>query len=470
MTGSFPVRISRPEPFGRGRKEARFRFLFRFPARIIAVSFAMVILIGTFLLMLPASSRDGSWTPLLDCLFTATSATCVTGLVIYDTYTHWTGFGQCVILLLIQTGGLGLVTMTSFFSMAVGRRLERRNLDLARESIGTQEFTIRPLLRLVVGGALAAEGVGALLLMIALVPQYGAQGIFFSIFTAVSAFCNAGFDLFGGQGLFSSLTNYNGNPLIMGTVSALIIAGGLGFVVYYDLFQYRRTRTLLLHTRVVLAATGILLLSGMLMTLACEWTNPATLGALPNNAQRLGAAWFYSVTCRTAGFNSFPCDLMRGSTKVLSALFMFIGAAPSSTGGGIKCTTAVVLAATVCSVARGDEEVVVFRRRLDHGTVYKSLAVVLMGLSAVAMSAACVMLTDGAAEISGIDAFYESVSAFATVGISVGVTGAASPVSRGLLILLMYMGRLGPVSFLLSLAMRREPSSRRVLPEGQIGI
>ena len=141
-----------------------------------------------------------------------------------------------------------------------------------------------------VGGALAAEGAGALLLMIALVPQYGAQGIFFSIFTAVSAFCNAGFDLFGGQGLFSSLTNYNGNPLIMGTVSALIIAGGLGFVVYYDLFQYRRTRTLLLHTRVVLAATGILLLSGMLMTLACEWTNPATLGALPNNAQRLGAA------------------------------------------------------------------------------------------------------------------------------------------------------------------------------------
>ncbi|MCI8650014.1 MAG: potassium transporter Trk [Anaerotruncus sp.] len=445
--------------------------LFYSPARVIALSFAVVILLGTMLLMLPACARDGVSTPFLDCLFTATSATCVTGLIIYDTYWHWSALGHVVILSLIQIGGLGLVTFTSFVQILIGKKLGLRGRHLAQESTASLGEDVNQLLRVVIGTSLVVELAGLLLLATQLVPQYGAEGIFIAAFTSISAFCNAGFDLFGRQAPFISLCNYNANLILLVIVGLLILTGGIGFIVIHDLANYRKTRKLTLHTRVVLLTSLILMLLGMGMTALCEWDNPATLGALPDGMQRVGAAWFHSVSCRTAGFNSVPIDGMRPITKVFSSLLMFLGAAPGSTGGGIKCTTAAVIAMTVYSVIRGDEETLIFGRRVDKSAVYKSLAVMMLGVLAVSVTGGCILLTmEDAAAISGVDAVFESVSAFATVGLSAGISANANTPSLLLLILSMFIGRIGPVSFFLSMAMRTSVRRRVIVPEGKIQI
>lgn len=447
------------------------KHLFSFPAQIIAVSFAAVILTGTLLLMLPISSRSGAVTPFLDCLFTATSATCVTGLIVYDTYTHWTAFGHCVIIMLIQIGGLGLVTLTTFFNLVIGKKLGLRGMHLAQESVSSMGEDINVLIKIVMTTALTVEIAGALLLMVTFVPVYGADGIFISLFTSISAFCNAGFDLFGRHGQYSSLTHYADNPMVYGVIGMLIIIGGIGFIVIHDLMEYRKTKKLTLHTRIVLVATLVLIFSGMLFTALCEWSNPKTLGALETTGQKLGASWFHSVSCRTAGFNSVPMEDLHGITKILSSILMFFGAAPGSTGGGIKITTVTVIFMTVYCVIRGDEDTVIFRRRVERHAVYKSLAVMILGVLAVAITAGCIVATMSKTHaITGIDAFFESVSAFATVGLSVGVSGVANTISKCLLIFLMYIGRLGPVSFFLSLAMRPNVSRKEIIPEGKIQI
>ena len=444
---------------------------FSFPARTIALSFAAVILTGTLLLMLPVSSRERVFSPFLDCLFTATSATCVTGLVVYDTYTHWSAFGHCVILSLIQVGGLGLVTLASFFSVMIGKKLGLRQLHTAQESVASIDGDVSTLLKVVILTSLVVEGAGALLLMAVFVPDFGAYGVFMAVFTSVSAFCNAGFDLLGCVEPYCSLVYYNDNPLALGTIGALIIIGGIGFIVIFDLLRYRQTRKLTLHTRVVLVATAILILAGTALIAVCEWDNPETLGALPSTAQKLGASWFHSVTCRTAGFNSISISGLRDIGKIISSVLMFIGAAPGSTGGGIKCTTAAVIFMTVYSVIRGDEDTTIFRRRVEKGAVYKSLAVFMLAMVAVFVTAGCIMATmQHTHAVTGPDALLESVSAFATVGLSAGVSGVANPLVKGLLIFLMYIGRLGPVSFLLSLAMRAQSNRRAVVPDGKIQI
>ena len=453
------------------RRAPKLKKLFAFPARIIAASFAAVILVGTLLLMLPLSSREGTVTPFLDCLFTATSATCVTGLIIYDTYTHWSPFGQCVILMLIQIGGLGLVTFTTFFNLLIGKKLGLRGMHLAEESVASFGDDIKGLIRIVILTALVVETAGALLLMPTFTAEYGPRGIFIAIFLSVSAFCNAGFDILGRQEPFISLCNYNGNPVVIGTIGMLIIFGGIGFIVIHDLLQYRRTKKLTLHTRIVVAVTGILLVLGTLMTILCEWNNPATIGALPSFWQKLGASWFHSVSCRTAGFNSVPIDGMYDITKILSSVLMFFGAAPGSTDGGIKCTTVAVIFMTVYCVIRGDEDTVIFGRRVGRQAVYKSMAVMILGILAVTVTSGCIVSTmQDTHAISGVDALFESVSAFATVGLSAGVSGVAGTLPKLLLLFSMYIGRLGPVSFFLSLAMRPKNNRREVLPEGKIQI
>ena len=451
---------------------AKFLFsnrMLQHPTRVIALSFAAVILGGTLLLMLPVSSRSETFTPFLDCLFTATSATCVTGLVIYDTYLHWSIFGQVVILLLIQVGGLGLVTLTTFFHIAIGRKMGLRSMHLAQESVASFDGYPWEIVRVVVKISLGVEAVGALLLCISFLPRYGTGGIWVSIFLSVSAFCNAGFDILGREEAFTSLSNYGNDPIVLGTISALIIVGGIGFVVIHDLRQWKRRHQISLHTRVVLSITASLLLFGMLVTAIFEWYNPATLGALPSGLQKLGAAWFHSVSSRTAGFNTIPIDGMRAITLVLTCVLMFIGAAPGSTGGGIKCTTAAVVMMTVWGVIRGDEETTIFRRRVDRGAVYKSLAVTVLALLGVSITAGVIASTmHGQEVINGLFAIFESISAFATVGLSVGVTAIANPLARILLTLLMYIGRLGPITFFLSLALRDTPRRHEVIPEGKI--
>lgn len=440
------------------------------PVRVITVSFAAVILLGTLLLHLPISARSGTATPLLDCLFTATSATCVTGLITYDTYTHWTAFGQIVILTLIQIGGLGLVTFTTFFNILLGKKLGLRSMHLAQESVSSLETDVRRFIGTVVKTALVVEAAGAVLLCLVFVPEYGLEGIFISVFTGISAFCNAGFDLFGRHQQYISLCGYADNPWVVGVIGMLIIVGGIGFMVIHDLIQWKKTGKLTLHTRVVLTVTGGLIIVGMIATALLEWQNPATLGPMPIG-DKLESAWFHSVSCRTAGFNTFDMAAMHDSTKLMSAVLMFVGAAPGSTGGGIKCTTVAVILMTVVSVVRGREETVIFHRKVDKSAVYKSLAVVMLAMAAVLATTCCIVITlRDTGVINSVDAFFESVSAFATVGLSVGVTGVAEPMAKALLIFSMYLGRLGPVTFFLSLAYRGGGSRREVLPEGKIMI
>ena len=443
--------------------------LFAFPARTIMISFVLVILVGSVLLMLPFSSKSREFTGFLDALFTATSATCVTGLIVFDTFTHWSYFGQVVILSLIQVGGLGLVTLTSFISMAIGRKMGLRSMQLAQESVNSSGLeTAGNMVRMVVKTSMAFELLGALLLCITFVPQYGLEGVWISVFLSVSAFCNAGFDILGRQTPYISLCNYNGNLMVTGVIMALIIAGGLGFYVWQELFAYFRTKKLSLHTRVVLIVTGILIGAGVLVFAVFEWNNPATMGGL-SWYEKFTGALFQSVTLRTAGFNSVPTDSFRPITEILSGLIMLVGAAPGSTAGGIKVTTLAVLMMTIVSVARGRDDTIILKRRINKETVYKSLTIILIAIMAVATAAGVMVGTMGESHsITGSQSFFEACSAFATVGISCGVTGMANIPSKIVLILLMFLGRVGPVSFVLSFAAKPASNKKEVIPEGRI--
>lgn len=440
------------------------------PARMISASFAVVIAIGTLLLWLPISSKARVFTPLLDCLFTAASATCVTGLVVYDTYTHWSAFGHGVLLMLIQIGGLGLVTFTSFFNLVVGRKLGLRGMRLASESINSTSFGDVPyLLRMIITFTLAVEASGALLLGLYFVPRFGLQGIAISVFLAISAFCNAGFDVLGFLGEYTSLTSLNDSYLVLFTIMLLIIIGGLGFIVWNDLMAWRKTRTLLLHTKVVLLVTAFLLLLGTVCFLLFEWNNPATLQPM-SLKEKIGAGCLQSVTMRTAGFNSIDLYSMRDATKVFSIVLMFIGAAPGSTGGGIKVTTIAVIVMTAVSISRGKDEPYLLGRRLSANVVYRSLAILFLGIVVSGITAIILILTCPLEQngLTGVDAAFEAVSAFATVGVSSGVTAVTNWVGKIALTLTMFIGRVGPVSFGLTLAAQQKINRKLIVPEGKI--
>lgn len=439
--------------------------------RIIVCSFAIVILIGAFLLMLPISSRNGTVTPFLHALFTATSATCVTGLVVYDTYTQFSTFGQWVILLLIQIGGLGLVTLTTFFNVAIGRRLGFKSLRLASESINLSDpGQAKNLLKFVMGFAFAFEAVGAFLLAFVFVPQFGAEGIFIAVFTSISAFCNAGFDILGRLVPGASLRLYAENPYVLFVVSVLIISGGLGFLVWNDLASYRTTKHLRTHTKLVLFMTAVLLVLGTIGVALLEWNNPQTLGAMPWY-HRLTNAMFASVTARTAGFDSFDMNFMGPIAKTLIIVLMFIGAAPGGTGGGIKVTTISVIMVVVASVARGREEVTVFSRRIDYKTVYRSLTIITLSLSVVVVSTLSIFYGTSDS-VTELNALFEAVSAFATVGLTVGATADMNSFAQIVTIITMLIGRVGPVSMAISLTAHPTDRNmhRSVSPQAHISV
>lgn len=436
------------------------------PVQLICLSFIAVILGGAVLLSLPVSSRSGEFTPFADALFTSTSATCVTGLIVYDTYLYWSGFGQFVIITLIQIGGLGLVTLTSFFTLMVGRKLGLRSMDLAKESANMDSFAdVKRMLRTIIAVTFGIELLGALVLCITFVPLYGAEGIIISFFLSVSAFCNAGFDILGREGPFVSLMNYVSSPLVYITIAMLIVFGGLGFVVWRELFRYHKDRKLSLHSRLVLFMTVLLILLGTVAFIAFEWSNPATLGGL-SFFDKLGAGFFQSVTTRTAGFNTIDQAALTDLSKLFSIALMFIGAAPASTGGGIKVTTIALIVMTVVSVMRGYDDAVVMRRKVDSKSVYKAISLFFLALLLVI---GCSMLIHFALDTtqSTIDVVFEEVSAFATVGLSAGITAQLGSVSRLLLVLSMYLGRVGPLSLIISLSMKGG-SHKEVLPQGKI--
>lgn len=434
------------------------------PTRIIVGSFLAVILCGTLLLLLPFASRTGQPPHWLDALFTATSATCVTGLVVFDTYTQFSALGQVILLLLIQIGGLGLVTLTSFFNIAIGRRLGFRGLRLAGESVSLSDAgQSRAVLQFVMKVAFSFEGAGAALLALSFVPRFGAKGVFIAVFLSVSTFCNAGFDILGCIEPGMSLTPYQSDPYVLTVISVLIIGGGLGFLVWQDLVAWRRTRHLRTHTKLVLWMSGGLLVLGTLGILLMEYDNPLTLGPMPLGEKVLNAA-FQSVSARTAGCNTFPLDKMQNLTKIFMTGLMFIGAAPGGTGGGVKVTTVSVILLAIAGVASGRDEAILFGRHIDHKTVYRSLTILLLSLVACIILSIALFYNTGP-EANGVDCTFEAVSAFATVGLSVGVTAVMNPVARAVTMAAMFLGRVGPVSLAISLAARRDSAaSRRTVP------
>ena len=441
---------------GENRKKRSF---FSQPLRVICLSFALVILVGTILLCLPISSKSREVTPLVNSLFTATSATCVTGLITYDTFTHWSRFGQIVIILLIQVGGLGLGTCSTVFTVIAGKKHGLREMQLAQESINFGSMAnINKMLMGIVGTVLACEGIGALLMSTVFIPRYGVgEGIYISCFLAVSAFCNAGFDVLGRESEYISLCNYNGVPIVMYT-----IVGGLGFVVWKDIASYKSSKKLTLQSRVVLSMTALLILSGALFFWAYEWNN--TMSGL-SFGEKITAGFFQSVTCRTAGFNSIDQATLNPISKGISTMLMFIGAAPGSTGGGVKITTFSVLIMTVASVLRGREEVVMWNRRVDKSVVYKAVTIVVCAAALVLVASFIISFL--LPQCAFLDIIFECTSAFATVGLSSGVTGEADTISKLILTLLMYLGRVGPVSFALSLV-AGSGSRKEIMPEGKI--
>ena len=434
----------------------------------ICSSFLLVIAVGTLLLTLPISSRTGRL-GVIDAMFTATSATCVTGLVVRDTWSQFSLFGQVVILMLIQVGGLGLVTLTSFFALAARRRMGFRDLRLLGESVSADGLSkATEVLKIVIKLAAAFEAVGIVLLLFAFVPQFGAEGVWVSVFTAISAFCNAGFDLFGRFGAYSSLVPYVNNYYVQAVIMFMIMAGGLGFMVWVELAEYRKKRRLSLHAKVVLQFSVIFWVGGAVLLALLEWSNPRTMGGL-SVPGKIMAALFQSVSTRTAGMNTIDLAACSPISKLLMSVLQFIGAAPGSTGGGVKVTTFAVLILTIRSVAQGRDDCVIGGHHIESKTVYRALTIIVIGAVA-AFGSAVVVYYNPAETVSVIDCIFESCSAFGTVGLSVGVTGQLNTGAKLLYMACMFMGRVGPVSLAISLTAKPDDNKRKVLPVGHINV
>lgn len=437
-----------------------------YPARIIVLSFLAVILIGAILLMMPFSSKSGEFTDPLTATFTATTSTCVTGLVVVDTGDYWSTFGQAVILLLIQIGGLGLVTLTTFFIVVFRQKIGLGGMELARSSVGSSSFqNLNGLVKLIVITTLSIEALGAALLSIRFIPLYGVgKGIWMSVFTAISAYCNAGLDLFEGE--YTSLTAFSGDWLVTGVIMALIVIGGLGFLVYQDIFAYRKRKKLMLHTKIVLLFTAVLIITGAIFIFAFEFSNKGTLGDL-SFSEKILASLFQSITMRTAGFNTVDLGTLSDPSKLISCILMFIGAAPGSTAGGIKITTFIVVLMTVLTAFMNRSETIIFHRRIRHSTVYKALSIMSVGAVIIGIASAVLMVENPGIET--VDILFESFSAFATVGVTTGITPTLGIVSKIVIILTMFLGRVGTFSIFMALTLReQEEKTKTVLPEGEI--
>ncbi|MFR2464509.1 MAG: TrkH family potassium uptake protein [Clostridia bacterium] len=421
------------------------------PARVLVLGFLLVLILGTIALKLPISSVDGESISWVDAFFTSTSAVCVTGLVVVNTAAQWSIFGQCVILALIQIGGLGFMAFTTLIFMIMGRRITLKERLVIQEALNQSTLSgIVKLTRRILIGTFLVEGIGAFLLSFRFIPQYGAgKGIFFSIFHSVSAFCNAGFDIIG-----NNMESYTGDLLVNFVIMALIILGGLGFVVWMDLLEMFRNRwrerlswrrcfsKLHLHSKLVLVISASLILLGFLFFLIVEWSNPETLGGLSGKDKVLGAL-FQSVSTRTAGFNSISQGGLNESSKFMTIILMFIGGSSGGTAGGIKTVTIAVLLITVISVVRGKRYTEVFGRRIGEETIRKSMAVFWISLTLVMGVTMILNLFESADFISLL---FETTSAFGTVGLSVGITGSLRTGTKCVLAFTMFVGRLGPMT------------------------
>ena len=436
------------------------------PAQMMVLSFAGVILMGALLLMLPISSQARVVTPFVDTLFTSTSAVCVTGLVIHDTGTYWSVFGKTVILMLIQIGGLGFMTMTTSIAIILGKKIGLKNRLIMQEALN--QFSISGVIRLtkyVVMATLFIEFIGALSLSTRFIPLFGwKNGIYYSIFHAVSAFCNAGFDLMGG---YASLTAYAKDPIVSVTVMLLIVIGGLGFAVIADLSTFKNYRKLSLHSKLVILVTSVLLIVGFVSIFTLEYNNPKTIGEF-TIGQKVVASMFHSVTPRTAGFNTLDLNALTMPSRFITMILMFIGGSPGSTAGGLKTTTFGLMILSIVAVFKGAEEINFAGRRISKEAVSRALAIVF--ISAIWVVSMTFLLTVFEPTKTLESIIFESLSAFGTVGLSLGITPTLGFMGKVVLTIMMFFGRLGPLTIVLALSKKASKSGRDLLryPEGKI--
>lgn len=435
------------------------------PPKILVLGFAAVILIGAFLLTLPISTESGKSLSFLDALFTATSATCVTGLVVVDTADTFSIFGEMVILTLIQIGGLGFMTFATFLFLLLGKKISLKERLLLKEAYNNISIAgIIKLVKRILIFTAVIEMLGGIILSIRFSFDFPiGKAVYYGFFHAISNFNNAGFDLMGD---FRSLTNYVDDPVVTLTVCFLIIFGGLGFIVINELYEYRETRRLSVHTKIVLMTTVILTVCATILIYLFEYGNDKTLGTLSEAGKSLGA-FFHAITPRTAGSNTLSIADLTQSTLFLTIFLMFIGAGSGSTAGGIKITTFAVLIATVWSQLKGKEDVVLFRRRIELQTILKALTVAMCGLAIVIVVTFILSITEKGQNF--IVYLFEATSAFGTVGLSMGLTPELSPIGRVLIIFTMFAGRLGPITLGFAIAKRRKKEAYRH-PKGNIMI
>jgi trk system potassium uptake protein TrkH len=428
-----------------------FKWLSGNPPVSLMLSFVLVILIGTLLLMLPVSSRQNQVTPFVDALFTSTSATCVTGLIVVDTGTHFTLFGQLVILILIQVGGLGIMTVSTAFALLMGRSIDLKLKNVMNQVVGgTYTINVLQLLKSIVIVTAVIELLGAMVLMLQFSQDYPLnRAIYLSVFHSVSSFCNAGFSLFS-----ANLAGYTNNAIISLTVPALIFLGGIGFTVIIDLYRYFLTsgkvRKLSLHSKIVLTTSAILIVGGFIAFFIMEY-----YGSMKGYTiqQRFLASLFQSVTTRTAGFNTIDMAALSKGTVLVCILLMFIGASPGSTGGGIKTTTISVLGLTIISLVKGRKDISVYKRRIPASNFREAAGLVFFSITIIFLIVLVLMMTQ---PHSFDKILFEAFSAFGTVGLSMGITPYLTSLGKILITLLMYIGRIGPLTMIYAFAVSKK--------------
>ena len=426
--------------------------------QVIAIMFALIILLGTLLLMLPIASRSGVSCGFRGALFTATSATCVTGLTLYDTFTQWTGFGQTVIICLIQIGGLGFMSIAAMVVFLLRRKvgLKQRLVMAQALSLNDMDGVVR-LQKWVIIGSFSIEAVGALILTLRFLPEYGfGTALKWGVFHSVSAFCNAGFDILGCITPGASLTAFNSDPVVLLTISALIVIGGLGFLVWEEAVTVRRFRKMSVYTRLVLVTSLVLLILGTVCFAVLEWNNPATIGNM-SWGDKLLNSFFQSVTTRTAGYFSYDQAGLTEAGKGVTIALMLVGGSSGSTAGGVKTVTMMVLLLFIWARARGKSTVCVYRRTIASGHVMNAMTIVTLLIGLAVFGGVFISATS---PVGFTDALYESVSALATVGLTAGATAKLSIAAQLLMVLYMYFGRVGVLTISLGFLMGNEAEER----------
>ena len=440
--------------------------------QIILLSFLLTILLGSLLLSLPISSADGQAVTYMDALFTATTSTCVTGLVTLTTATSWSLFGQIVILVLIQIGGLGIITVMSGVMLLLNRKMGIGDRLLIQDAFNLNTMAgLAKFVKNVLFGTLIIEGIGALLYMIVFVPQFGLKGIWISVFTSISAFCNAGIDIIGDN----SLCNYATNPLINLVTSWLIILGGIGYIVWWDVIRVFKTRTaknrrvfrhLTLQSKIAICFTlGLIILGGVAIFIF-EYANPKTIGDM-SIFDKLQVSFFQSVTTRTAGFASVPQENLTNAGSAVSLILMVIGGSPVGTAGGIKTVTVAVLICSALATIRNKNNATLFGRRISDESIKKAVAVC-VAFATICLASTVLLMATG--DYSVIDAVYETVSASATVGLSRNLTASLNDFGKMIIIVTMYFGRVGPISLAVALGSKNESQNLVSEPIEEVSI